>query len=79
MIITSMLIVGTVIVRGMSTCTIQAPNWIENTTVYVRNNKVGQILLTKHLIERVSDNRIIQNLNFVQVLIFVAPFHTANT
>lgn len=54
MLITSLLIIGSIIVRGMSTCGIQVPNWIENTTTYVGSNRVGQLLLTKHLIERVS-------------------------
>lgn len=56
MVITSLLIIGTIVVRGMSTCGAQVPNWIENTTSYVNTNKVGQLLLAKHLIERVSCN-----------------------
>lgn len=54
MFLTALLIISSIVVRGMSSCTVQVPDWIENTTSYVGSNKVGQLLLTKHLIERVS-------------------------
>lgn len=79
MLITTLLIFSTIVVRAMSTCSVHVPNWIENTTSYVGSNKFGQLLLTKHLIERVCVNLCHHFVNwFLSLMIFSTQF-AANT
>lgn len=54
LIITGMLIVNTVVVRAITLCNTATPDWIQNTVSFMGSNRVGQVFLTKHLFEQVS-------------------------
>lgn len=49
-----MLILNTIIVRGISQCQLAVPVWINTTTGYMGSNRFGQLFLSKnYLIESV--------------------------
>lgn len=54
LLISGFLLVNTIIVRGITTCGVSVPNWVDSTTGFMGTNKFGQIFLSKsYLIERV--------------------------
>lgn len=53
LLITLILIVNTIIVQGLSTCSVGLPNWVENTTHYMHSNRYGSFFITKHLVKSV--------------------------
>lgn len=52
--ITIFLIINTIIVQGMLSCTMQTPQWVEKVTGYMGSNRVGQLFLTEHLVRSVN-------------------------
>jgi len=54
LVITGILILNIVLVRGITLCSVQTPSWVENTTSFMGSNRFGQVFLTKHLIDKQS-------------------------
>ena len=76
MAINGFLLIWSVIIRGIETCTTAVPEWVAKTTSILNSNKVGQVFLTRHLIERVRDSALEGSRpNWLWLVCLQEPFH----